>query len=142
MSSNLSALQIATLQEMGITVWSKQSHAHEVTSVHETDKSNTSQPTSRANLTHLRSIVSAGKSEKPSSTPFPKDAEKHHFQWIHDVEQALTERLTNKPEISWFVGDTVQVSASSIVLPGLPSALSMQDKRQLWEQICSITRDH
>ncbi len=141
MSSSLSTLQIAALQEMGITVWSKQPDTTEDNNAGKHNELNVSQASSAANVQHLRSLVSSQERANVVEKPFPADATRRFEQWIVDVEQAMSGIPTADSKIAWVLGDGIKVTTSSVCLPALPSELSTPLKKQLWQQIQQLHRE-
>ncbi|MCW8093135.1 hypothetical protein [Alteromonas sp. ASW11-130] len=142
MSSSLSALQLAALQEMGITVWSTQSHSKESFADTAFSAPKNSPTTPTANLTQLRSIISAKQDAQREEKAFPTDALERFAQFVEDVEQAMAERTKSDSKIKWLLGDSVCLTGTSICLPVLPSELSTKLKRQLWQKIHQLNREN
>ncbi|MCW8107700.1 hypothetical protein OPS25_04180 [Alteromonas ponticola] len=141
MSSSLSTLQIATLQEMGITVWLQQPSSDDNQQGFNHSVAKTSHTNADTTLTHLRSIVSSTSDAKQNEQPLPAAAAKDSSLWIHDVEQVLSELSGSTQQIKWSLGDELRVTTTSVCLPALPLTLSPKLKRQLWGHIAQLSSD-
>ena len=162
MSSYLNAYQIATLQEMGICVWSKQAdiqdksaHANSSLSADKQGGNNplapspvsrpVSQVSSQDRIAQLRSVLGtddkkpATKAEpvvqKPATQPTEQAIDKASMGALaSDIQQALA-MFACAPE-KWVTGEHITVNKQTLTLPQGGSQLSAAEKRELWRQLC------